>query len=207
LRTYDLVQYADLEYARQYVDWVRQVQAWDNAEWGYAATKAVIWNLHKVMLIKDEVYVAHLLTSEEKQRRDRARFDIDPARGDRLRYRHLNRPQFAFLGREFAWDMRTRDWMLRLMRRLRWLRRLLPEWHRPERDFRDWYLGLLPRGQTVAHDAHRYQLFVRLLELPRTVTGYREIRYPKMAAAQAQAEALLRELDSREVVAKRLVPA
>jgi len=47
----------------------------------------VIWNLHKVMLIKDEIYVAHLLTSEEKRRRDRARYQVDPARGDRLHYR------------------------------------------------------------------------------------------------------------------------
>ena len=35
--------------------------------------------------------------------------------------------------------METRDWQLRLVRRARFLRRLLPSWHRRERAFRDWY--------------------------------------------------------------------
>ena len=48
------------------------------------------------MAIKDEVYVAHLLTSPEKYALDRARYRItDDANGDRLTYRHLNRPEFA----------------------------------------------------------------------------------------------------------------
>lgn len=193
-RVYDLIQFENLAYARRYVDLVEQVRAADRPGLGLAATRAVIWSLHKVMAIKDEIYVAHLLTSEEKHRRDRARYQVDPARGDRIEYRHLNRPQFTLLGREIAWDMKTRDWMLNLMKRLRWLRRVLPDWHRREREFRDWYTNLLPRFTDLATDASRYRTFLKVLQLPESVTGYREIRYPKMDAARRQAEIWLAEL-------------
>lgn len=194
LRAYDLVQFEDIAYARRYAGLVLSAYGADRAEFGFAATRAVIWNLHKVMLIKDEVYVAHLLTSEEKRRRDRARYQVDPARGDRIFYRHLNRPQFTVLGRELAWDMKTRDWMLSLVKRMRWLRRLLPEWHRPEKEFREWYAGLIPQFVEAGPDAEDYPIWVKVLGLPEAVTGYREIRYPKMAAAQEQATAWLKDL-------------
>lgn len=193
-RVYDLIQFEDLAYAKRYADLVEQVRVADRPGLGLAATRAVVWNLHKVMAIKDEIYVAHLLTSEEKHRRDRARYQVDPARGDRLEYRHLNRPQFTLLGREVAWDMKTRDWMLNLMKRMRWLRRVLPDWHRREREFRDWYVSLLPRFTDLATDASRYRTFLKVLQLPESVTGYREIRYPKMDAARRQAEIWLAEL-------------
>ncbi len=194
LRAYDLVQWGDIEYARQYLDWVRRIHSADHAEHGYAATKAVLWNLHKVMLIKDEIYVAHLLTSEEKRRRDAAKFGLDPSRGDRIVYKHLNRPQLTILGKDVAFDIRTRDWQLDIVKKQRWLRRVLPDWHQEERSFREWYLALLPGFQGVAEDRHRYHQYVRILRLPEQVTGYREIRYPKMEAARQQATVWLQEL-------------
>ncbi len=194
-RVYDLVQFEDLAYARRYVELVLEVARADQPGQQYAATRAVIWNLHKVMAIKDEVYVAHLLTSEEKRRADRARYQVDPARGDRIRYRHLNRPQFTILGREVAWDMKTRDWMLHLVRRMKWLRRALPDWHRPEKEFRDWYAGIVAQiPRLLADNPSGYSQVVRLLNLPEEVTGYRDIRYPKMAAAREQGERWLVEL-------------
>lgn len=193
-RVYDLVQYEDAEYARRYADLVRLVSVADRAEFRHAATQAVIWNLHKVMAIKDEIYVAHLLTSEEKHRRDQARYQVDPARGDQIEYRHLNRPQFTVLGCDFAWDMETRDWMLALVKRMKWLRRVLPEWHRPEKEFREWYAAVAARFPEFAADPAQYTLFVRILQLPEPVTGYREIRYPKMAAARDQGDRWLAEL-------------
>ncbi len=194
LRAYDLMQYEDAAHAGRYIDAVLRVHAVDRSEFEYAATRAVLWNLHKVMLIKDEVYVAHLLTSEEKHRRDRARYQVDPVRGDRITYRHLNRPQFTLLGRDVAWDIKTRDWMLELVKRMKWIRRVLPEWHRQEREFRDWYEALVGQCLDRISDVDNYPLLVKLLSLPEAVTGYREIRYPKMAAARQQAEVWLREL-------------
>lgn len=207
LRVYDLIQFEDAAYAQRYVDLVRQVHRSDQAGPGYEATQAVIWNLHKVMVLKDEIYVAHLLTSEEKHRRDRARYNVDPTRGDRLEYRHLNRPQFTLFGRSIAWDMRTRDWMLNLMKHQRWLRRALPEWHRAEKDFRDWYIQLLAGFGPAARTPAGYAAYVRLMRLPESVTGYREIRYPKMAAARQQAEIWLRELEPARQSERPLVPA
>lgn len=194
LRVYDLIQFESPDYARRYVEWVKKIHALDHRKHDYQATRAVIWNLHKVMIIKDEVFVAHLLTSEEKYRRDLARYNVDAARGDKITYVHLNRPQFNVLGRDVAWDMRTRDWMLNIMKRMKWLRRVLPQWHQAEKDFRDWYTGLLHYFGEAAHDPRRYELFVRILTLPESVTGYREVRYPKMTAARAQAELWLKRL-------------
>ena len=42
-----------------------------------ALMPAAIHNLHRAMAIKDEVFVAHQLTSEQKYARDRERFGID----------------------------------------------------------------------------------------------------------------------------------
>lgn len=196
LRVYELIQWdGGMDTARLYAQWVERIHALDRHDPDHTATHAVIWNLFKVMAIKDEIYVAHLLTSDEKHRRDRVRYQVDPQRGDRITYRHLNRPQLTLWGREFAWNMKTRDWMLNIMKRLKWLRRVLPEWHRKERDFRDWYLGLLPRFEAFADKPAAREQFLRILRLPEQVSGYREIRYPKMDAVREQAERWLAELE------------
>jgi len=80
LRIYDLLQYQDHRLARQYVEQVRNVHKRDSADRHYAATIATIWNLAKVMLIKDEPYVAYLLTRPEKKQRDIVKYGVTPAR-------------------------------------------------------------------------------------------------------------------------------
>ena len=156
---------------------------------GWAATRAVIHQAFKVMAIKDEVYVAHLLTSPEKRERDRARYRIDPSNGDRLLYRHLSRPEFIVFGKSIRWDMVTRDWQLQIMKRLKFLRRILPSWHRAEKDFRDWYLQLASHFD--ADDEKAYATWVQILQVPEEVRGYREIRRPAMNAARKKVERLL----------------
>ena len=196
VRLYDLICYENLDYAADYLERLFAVHQRDDAKFGYAATAAALWNLHRVMIIKDEVYVAHLLTSEEKYRRDRERYNIDPAFGDKVTYGHLNRPEFVLGTTKFRFHIKTRPWMLRLMRHGKVLRRLLPAWHSEEKEFRTWYLGLA--GQFAATpskplDRHAYQQWVNVLRLPEQVTGYREVRYPKMKAARRRAEELFRE--------------
>jgi indolepyruvate ferredoxin oxidoreductase len=166
-------------YAERYLGFVERVQGSVPA-----LVPTAIHNLHRVMAIKDEVFVAHQLTSEKKYARDRERFGVDPARGDRLSYEHLNRPAFDLLGRHFEFDIRTRDWTLALMRRMRFLRRLMPAWHRRERAFRDWYTGevidAVCSGRLAGAAAEE------ALRLPETVTGFRAVRYPKEEAAYAR---------------------
>ncbi len=193
-RIYDAVQYGGVDYARRYASLVGRVFARDLASRDHALTRAVIWNLHKVMVIKDEIYVAHLLTSVEKRRRDQARYGLDPARGDRVEYRHFNRPEFVIFGKRVAWDMITRDWMLGWVKRMGWLRKVLPDWHREERDFRDWYIEVLERLDGVNDLSSVYDKWLEFARAPEAVTGYREVRYPKMNAARLRGDKLFSEM-------------
>lgn len=192
-RVADLIEYENLAYAQRYLHLVRRVYERDTAAWGWQATAAAIWYAHKVMAIKDEVYVAHLLTSPEKLLRDRQRYKVDPANGDRLEYVHLNRPQFTLFGRDITFSLKTRNWQLRLMRRAKFLRRWLPQWHRREKAFRDWYLSVALEFRY--HDRASYDRYVEVLRLPEEVRGYRDIRYPAMDEARRAAEHLLAQLD------------
>ncbi|MDD2676569.1 MAG: 2-oxoacid:acceptor oxidoreductase family protein [Methylacidiphilaceae bacterium] len=194
LRIRDLFHYENAAYAEKYAALIRAVAARDSAQFGMAATKAAIWSAHRVMAIKDEVEVARLLTSKEKEERDREHYQVDPARGDRILYRHLTRPEFNLGPLRLRFRMESRDWMLRLMRRAKFLRRILVGWHQKERHFRDWYCDLL--GRFAFSSPADYQRWLTILRLPETVRGYREIRYTKMEEALAQAEKLLAESEA-----------
>jgi len=189
-RIYDLIRYENLEYAKDYVARLLRLHAKDSAAHDYAATHAALWNLHRVMAIKDEVYVAYLLSSEEKYEHDRERYNVRPELGDRMVHRHLNRPEFTLAGQTIRFKLRTRPWMLRLMRRGKFLRRLLPAWHAKEKAFRAWYFDLA--DQFVAPtDAASYATWLKILRLPEEATGYREVRYPRMELARSRAEEML----------------
>jgi len=196
-RIYDLIHYEDLAYAEDYVARLLRVHAKDSAAHGYAATEAALWNLHRVMAIKDEVYVAYLLSSEEKYEQDRDRYNVRPELGDRMIHRHLNRPEFTFGGHTLRFKLKTRPWMQRLMRRAKFLRRVLPAWHARERAFRSWYFDLADQFAAPA-DAASYATWLRILRLPEEATGFREVRYPRMELAQKRAEELLGTLAPHE---------
>ncbi|HMU96639.1 MAG TPA: indolepyruvate ferredoxin oxidoreductase, partial [Elusimicrobiota bacterium] len=125
-----------------------------------------------------------------------ARYDVDPARGDQMTYVHLNRPQFVVFGRKIEFDLRSRNWQLHVMKRLGFLRRWLPQWHAPEKAFRDWYTGIVD-GFQIFHDEAVYRQYVEALQVPAGVRGYRQIRAPKMDAARARAEEILGSLKLR----------
>lgn len=193
IRVSDLIWFENAAYAKRYLDLIKLVFSRDTAEYQFGATRAAIWNLAKVMLIKDEVYVAHLLTSEEKLERDRERYDVDASRGDRVTYRHINRPRFDIWGFKIEFDIHTHNWQLNIMKRLKFLRKLLPDWHRAERDFRDWYASLLTRFQY--RSTADYQTWLEIFRSPEAVTGYRHIRHPKQEAARKLAESALSRLE------------
>lgn len=192
VRVADLLWFEDAAYAKRYLDLVKGVFARDTAARNFAATRSVIWNLAKVMLIKDEVWVAHLLTNPEKLERDRERYHVDPSRGDTISYRHINRPRFDVGRFHVEFDIRTRNWQLDLMKRMKFLRRLLPGWHGTEKEFREWYARLLPRFEP--RDTVEYDAWLSILDAPEGVTGYRHIRHPKQDEARRAAEAGLARL-------------
>ncbi|HEY5039639.1 MAG TPA: 2-oxoacid:acceptor oxidoreductase family protein, partial [bacterium] len=109
-RLYDLIEFENVDYAHKYFDRVLSVLNKDSKAGYYAATKAVVKYLHKVMEIKDEVYVAHLLTSPEKYEQDAKRYKVDLSSGDKILYKHFNRPEFNILGLKIEFDIKTRDW-------------------------------------------------------------------------------------------------
>jgi len=181
-----LMQYEDHHFARRYIELVRKVYQSDSGLRHFAATHAAIWGLAKVMLIKDEPYVAYLLTRYEKKQRDIAKYGVDEANGDRIVYRHHTRPEFSFGKRRIRFNITTTDWMLKIVRRMKWWRRL-PGWHAREVAFRDWYIRLLDRID-LQND---YDRAVRILRSADEVCGYREVRYPKMDRVRAAVEAEL----------------
>lgn len=194
---YDLIRYDGLKLAERYVLQVWNTFRRDQKKFGLQATNTVISGLFRAIAIKDEVWVAELLTSPEKYQRDRERYKIDASRGDKVSYVHLNRPQFTVLGKSFEFDMKTRDWMLRLMARAKILRLVLPAWHTKEKAFRDWYIGLVEKF-TFFDSQQDYELYLEALKVYESVRGYREIRYPLMQAAQKRAEELLQQIGARQ---------
>jgi TPP-dependent indolepyruvate ferredoxin oxidoreductase alpha subunit/Pyruvate/2-oxoacid:ferredoxin oxidoreductase gamma subunit len=185
LRIYDLMQYQDAGLARRYAQAVHAMYVRDNASRGYEATIAVIWNLAKVTLIKDEPYVAHLLTRYEKKQRDIVKYNVDVANGDRLVYRHHTSPEFNLGRMRIRMKITTSDWQLKIVRHMKWWRKL-PGWHRRETAFRDWYIALLDRVNLASEGGYAQALVA--LRSPEEVTGYREVRYPKMDRAREMVE-------------------
>ena len=189
LRIYDLYQYENEGYAKRFIDQVRSVYRRDSADQQYLATNAVIWNLARLMLVKDEPYVAYLLTRHEKLQRDALKYNVDAENGDEVRYQWNNVPEVVvpLIGKVRV-NVTTRPWMMKVMRHFKAVRKL-PSWHKKEKEFREWYVGLLNRID-LGTDAG-YQTAVRVLELPADATGYREVRYPKMDRVKQEAEAML----------------
>jgi indolepyruvate ferredoxin oxidoreductase len=185
LRIYDLMHYQDERLARRYIHLIRGVYKRDSSSRAHAATVAAIWNLAKVMLIKDEIYVSHLLTRFEKKHRDILKYGVDVANGDRLVYRHHTKPEFNLGPWRIRLNLTTTDWMLWIVAHCKLLRKL-PGWHRRERTFRDWYVTLLDRIDLSTPE--QYERSLAALKCPEPVTGYREIRYPKIDAARKMAE-------------------
>ena len=185
LRIYDLLQYQDDKLAKSYIELLRGVYRRDSAQRGYAATAAAIVNLAKVMLIKDEPYVAYLLTRPEKRQRDIVKYGVDVSNGDRIVYRHHTSPEFNIGRFRIRLRLTTRDWHLWIVRHCTWWRKL-PGWHKREIAFREWYIGLLHRIN-LSHDTG-YEQAVRVLKCPEQVSGYREVRYPKQEQVVQQVE-------------------
>ena len=202
-RVYDMVMWGGLDYARKYVDRVLEVFMVDRADKDYQATKTVIMNLAKVNAIKDEIYTPLLLTDEEKLERDKIRYNVDEENGDRIKYVHLNRPEFEILGKQVRFNLPqwlAHNWLMNIFKHARFTRSILTRWgwHKRELGFRDWYndevIGfflkttaknyeLALRGLRVINDPYRPSEFA--------VTGFREVIYPKMEKARREFEQLI----------------
>jgi indolepyruvate ferredoxin oxidoreductase len=188
VRIYDLLQHSGPAAAKQYIDLLEALYRKDSFDCRHAATHTAIHNLAKVMLIKDEPYVAYLLTRPEKLQKDIEKYNVDVANGDRVLYEHYTSPELGWGKYRFRLKLKTRNWQLRLVRHMRFLRQL-PGWHGREVAFRDWYISLLDKVDLTTPTL--YDRTLAALRCPENVSGYREIRYPKMESARKEVEALL----------------
>ena len=189
LRIYDLYQYENEAYAKRYIDLVRSVYRRDSADQKYQATQALIWNLARQMMIKDEPYVAYLQTRYEKIHRDYIKYNVDTDNGDAITYRWNNVPEVTLpIVGKVRMKITARPWMYHLAKHFKFVRKL-PSWHRREREFLEWYVSLIDRID-LKTDAG-YGNAVRALAAPAEATGYREVRYPKMERVREEAEVLL----------------
>lgn len=191
-RAYDLLEYGGPGYAYRYVRRVFAALKREAKSENAPAARVILRALHHVMAIKDEVEVARLLTHPEKYAEDRRRWNVDEKRGDRIRYVHFNRPHFDLpFGIRLEFDIETRDWMLRILKHMRFLRKLLPNWHKKEKAFRDDYERLVDAFLSLEHpDLERW---LPALEAPLAVRGFREVRWRAMDAERKRIEQLLPE--------------
>jgi glutamate synthase (NADPH/NADH) small chain len=130
VRLADCLRWGGLNYAWRYADAVARIHRADTARQDYAATRAVIHNLASAMLVKDAFFIAELATGPEKRARDREKYNVNPANGDRIVYRHLLRGQVKLAGRTVPVAMSLPSWVLVAVRSLRFLRKMTPGWRR-----------------------------------------------------------------------------
>jgi indolepyruvate ferredoxin oxidoreductase len=120
--------------------------------------------LAKTFWIKDEVFVSHLMISPLKTTLDSERYK---SLGTSFEVVHINRPGFVIWGRKIEFDFSPRPWMLKTMRNLRFLRFLMKDWHKKEKE-----IALHVRQEILSRTLEKK----RLLELD-NIKGYREVRY------------------------------
>jgi indolepyruvate ferredoxin oxidoreductase len=133
VRLYDTMRWGGIACARRYAAAVARTLAHDTENMGFAVTRAVIHNLANAMLIKDAIFLAELSTSPEKYARDREKYNVNPANGDSIHYRHMWHIDVP--GLDYRPRVTLRPWMLRVLRHGRLLRKLLPTWHNTEKQF------------------------------------------------------------------------
>jgi len=188
LRIYDLVNYQNFSYAQRYIDIIKAVYRRDRKDYDFAVTQSVVWNLYKLMLIKDEFWVSHILTSYEKMRRDHHRYNVNPANGDRIKYKRTFHPRF--FGKMVSIPMPHAA--MYIMKQFKVLRPFLPFFHKEDRDLLRWYCDLLA-GFSYRSE-REYFHYLSAIKAVDQVKGYSEYRTPTIVKARQEAEDILSSL-------------
>jgi indolepyruvate ferredoxin oxidoreductase len=195
VRVSDLIQYQDVIYAREYVEFVREVGAASQRFATTAVLHPVIRYLYKLMAYKDEYEVARLHLAGEFHQFAEGLFSAP----QKLIY-NLHPPFLRALG--VKTKLRFGPWFTPALRLLRALRRLRGTWldlfgyarvRRVERHLIGWYKELV---RTALRQLSPQTLGAvrRLLELPDAIRGYEDIKLRNVALAKNQGAALLEEL-------------
>jgi indolepyruvate ferredoxin oxidoreductase len=128
------------------------------------ALEIALRTLAKTFWIKDEVFVSHLMISPLKTFKDQKMYqDL----GTSFEVVHINRPAFELWGRKIEFDFSPKPWMLKLMRHMRILRKLMPDWHKEEKRI----------ASSVREQLLSSPLSLRQLKELDSIKGYRQYRY------------------------------
>ena len=120
--------------------------------------------LTKTYFLKDEVFVAHLMISPMRRKEDEARYaDL----GTHFKKSFINRPSFNIGDKKIEFDISPTTSMLKVMRQARFLRKILPQWHKKERDI----------AARIRQDLLASSMPYQGLKALENVKGYREERY------------------------------
>lgn len=120
--------------------------------------------LAKTYFIKDEVYIAHIMISPMRKQKDLLSYQT---LGSHFKKTFINRPSFDVAGKKIEFDFSPKPWMLKAMRHARFLRPLLPSWHKEERRI----------AATIRNKILTENLNYQGLKSLENIKGYREVRY------------------------------
>lgn len=153
--------------------------------------KMALRTLARTYFIKDEVFVAHQMVGAlELKRKERLFANL----GTDYKVTHINRPHFQFMGMDFEFDINPKDWMLKIMRHMRFFRVLMPQWHRKEKAIASVIRDQIVNRISKLPEEERYSALKKL----ENIKGYREVRY-----AKAKEKMILHASDDLEGKLKR----
>ena len=101
--------------AERLVDLVTALYRSDRGDRGRLLTRLAILPLAESMLIRDAVYMSSMVGSPEHRRRTRLRLNVKRGRGDRIERRYVTRFELVLIRWRFRVDLRTSDWITRLL--------------------------------------------------------------------------------------------
>ncbi|MBI3989208.1 MAG: 2-oxoacid:acceptor oxidoreductase family protein, partial [candidate division NC10 bacterium] len=206
IRIAELIEYQDVRYAEQYVDFILRVadQESEAIPGRHDLTHAVICSLYKLMAYKDEYEVARLYLKKDWRERLLGMFD-EP----RWVIYHLHPPILRTMGlkRKIALG----PWFNVFLRLLYWMRRLRGTRLDPfgslvvrqeERRLIPWYREAV-EAALASLDPTTYDLAVEVAKAPDRIRGYESIKTASVMGVKAQVATALDRLREARVGATR----
>jgi indolepyruvate ferredoxin oxidoreductase len=143
-------------------------ELYSNEEERFIALRTLV----RTYWIKDEIYVSSLMSTPHQNELNKQTY---LKLGTGFNVIHINRPRFDLFGKTFEFDINPKDWMLKIMRHMRVIRKILPGWHKKEKQMAEFLrtqiLQVIP---SLPQQERR-----KNLKNCENVKGFREVRYQK----------------------------
>jgi len=149
---YRCCHWGSLDLAERFARLLTDLYESDRGDAGRALTRNAVLPLALVMLIRDPIYIAAMASSSEQRRRTRQVLNVKRAREDELRRRYLTRFELLAFGRRYRADVRTSDWLARLVGALRHVVPVRWRGSRRERELRSYIVDFIQSAAREATD-------------------------------------------------------